>query len=101
MIMADQEAQEQAARAVLGVIVKNRDQALQISIEKLVEICGHHGLATDLPPLSSGLDQVWRTRLRRVLGGCLWSVDGRRWRVRCPRGGNFWIEPVRRRVFKK
>lgn len=90
--------QEQAARAVVRQITEGRDAILQIGLEKLAEISARHGLATDLPPVgTSGMEQLWRDRLLRELGGRNWKVGGRLWRVRCPWGGNFRLEPVRGR----
>lgn len=88
---------EQAARAAIRHIVRDRDQALQISAAKLAEICALHGLGADLPPLSAGMDALWRDHLRRHLCGRTWAIDRRLWRVRCPYGGNFHLTPVPRR----
>lgn len=90
--------QEQAARAVVQQIAKGRDAVIQIGLSKLAEIAALHGLANDLPPVAtSGMEQLWRERLLRELGGRTWKVGGRLWRVRCPWGGNFRLEPVTRR----
>lgn len=100
-IMQSIAQQQKAVRAVLGEILTGRDQVLQITVEKLASICDRHGLASDLPPVSCGLEQVWRARLSRAMGGTVWSIKGRRWRVRCPHGENFRMEPVRRFLSKK
>lgn len=98
--MTDAET-EQAARAVIRHLVAGRDQALQISPAKLAEIAALHGLGADLPPLSAGMDQLWRDHLKRELTGRTWTIDRRLWRVRCPYGGNFHLAPVPRRRKRK
>jgi len=85
---------EQAARAVVRHLVAGRDQALQISPAKLAEIAAANGLGADLPPLSAGMDHLWRDHLRRTLGGRPWKVGRRFWRIRCPQGRNFHFTPV-------
>lgn len=94
-------AEEIAARLVIHEIVKGRDSAVQIPLATLAGICVRHGLFRDLPALEScGMEQLWRDRLTARL--CrLWCVLGRHWRVSCPWGGNFRLEPVRRKRTKR
>lgn len=88
---------ELAARAVIRHIVTGRDQAVQISAGKLAEIAALQGMGEGLPPLSAGMDQLWRDYLVRALTGRTWTIERRLWRVRCPWGGNFHLVPVPRR----
>lgn len=97
MIAMNRAEQQHAARSVIRRIVAGRTAVLQITPAKLAQICQLHGLLGDLPPTSSGMDRLWRDRLLEALGGRVWSIDGRRWRVRCPWGGNFRIEPAKPR----
>jgi hypothetical protein len=94
-------ATETAARLVISEITRDRSVALQISLAKLAEICVLHGLFGDLPPLASGgLEKLWRDRITQTLGAT-WTIKGRSWRVSCPWGGNYRLEPIQRKRTKR
>jgi len=82
---------------VVAEITEGRDRVFQVTLRKLAAVCEANGLFGLLPSLAqSGMEDLWRKQLTEAFTHQRWTLRGRggkTWRIRCPQGGNFWVEP--------